>query len=85
MADDGGETTLWEGQDATALAPGVLQVEAATAVTARRIKVYLDSPKVQGWNEIDAVELVGKDGTRQWARSATASSTYAEQAAPGRR
>ncbi len=85
VADDGAEVTLWEGQDTTTQAPGVLQVGAATPVTARRIKVYLDSPKVRGWNEIDAVELVGKDGSRQWARAATASSTYAEQAAQGRR
>ena len=33
-----------------------------------------------GWNEIDAVELVAKDGTRQWAYLVSASSTYAEPA-----
>jgi hypothetical protein len=50
------------------------------------VRVYLDTAKVPGWNEIDAVELIGRDGTRQWAVSATASSTYAqgrEQAAHG--
>ena len=50
-----------------------------TEVTARTVKLYLDSAGVPGWNEIDAVELVGRDGSHQWARSATASSTYAER------
>jgi len=40
--------------------------------------VYLDRRRVPGWNEIDAVELVGRDGSRQWATSAIASSSYAE-------
>jgi hypothetical protein len=33
---------------------------------------------VPGWNEIDAVELIGRDGSHQWAKQASASSTYAE-------
>jgi len=48
-------------------------------VVAKMITIYLDSIRVPGWNEIDAVQLVGKDGSRQWAQLATASSTYAEQ------
>ena len=48
-------------------------------ITAQSIRVYLDTAKVPGWNEIDAVELIGRDGTRQWAKSATASSTYAQR------
>ena len=47
-------------------------------VRASRIKVYLDTTRQRGWNEIDAVELVGKDGTRQWASRASASSSYAD-------
>ena len=79
VADDGTQTTLWEGEDPTREAPGVFAVPVQGEVTAKRTKVYLDSPRVSGWNEIDAVELVGKDGSRQWAQSATASSTYAER------
>jgi len=47
-------------------------------VQANQIKVYLDRRRVPGWNEIDAVELIGRDGSRQWATSAMASSSYAE-------
>jgi hypothetical protein len=32
---------------------------------------------VPGWNEIDAVELIG-DGIRQWAKSAAASSSFSD-------
>ena len=32
--------------------------------------------RVAGWNEIDAVELIGRDGSRQWAKGANASSSY---------
>ena len=41
--------------------------------------IHLDTTRVPGWNELDAVELVGRDGSRQWATSADASSTYAER------
>jgi hypothetical protein len=47
-------------------------------VLANSIKVYLDTARVPGWNEVDAVELIGKDGSRQWAKRASASSTYAD-------
>ena len=40
------------------------------------MKVYLDTKRVAGWNEIDAVELIGRDGSRQWAKGASASSSY---------
>ena len=43
------------------------------------MKIYLDTKRVNGWNEIDAVELVGKDGSKQWAVNASASSTYASK------
>jgi hypothetical protein len=42
------------------------------------VKVYLDTARVPGWNEIDAVQIIGRDGSQQWAKHATASSTYAE-------
>ena len=44
-----------------------------------RIRIYLDSPKVPGWNEIDAVGLLDTTGTTHWADSATASSSYADR------
>jgi hypothetical protein len=77
----GREHVLWEGVDHTAGAPADFTVKAGDEVVSRSVKVYLDTARVQGWNEIDAVELVGKDGKRQWASRASASSTYAAAAA----
>ena len=79
MLDDGTEVLLWEGDDPTTVAPGELLVTVDGNVQAKRVKLYIDSPNHAGWNEIDAVELVGKDGTRQWASSAGASSSYADR------
>ena len=45
--------------------------------------VRLDTASVPGWNEIDAIELVGRDGSRQWAVAANASSSYAERLSSG--
>jgi hypothetical protein len=45
--------------------------------------IHLDQTIGGGWNEIDAVELVGRDAgiklTRQWASSAEASSQYGDE------
>ena len=77
---NGGEMVLWEGTSARGKAPRDFVVPVAAGVQANSIIVYLDTKRVSGWNEIDAVELVGRDGSRQWATSATASSTYADRA-----
>jgi len=45
-------------------------------VFTNRIKVYLASKAVPGWNEIDAVALRGEDGSLQWATAAHASSIF---------
>ena len=37
----------------------------------------LDTNRAPGWNEIDAVELLGPGG-RQWASDARASSNYGQ-------
>jgi len=47
----------------------------------QRAKIFLDSPAVPGWNEIDAVGLLDEFGITHWATGAQASSTYAEPAA----
>jgi hypothetical protein len=41
-----------------------------------RVKIYLDSPRVSGWNEIDTVGLVDAAGKAQWPVNASASSSY---------
>lgn len=80
-ADDK-ESLLWEGTDPLRNGPpaGVAEFALNSAAATQRIKLYLASREVAGWNEIDAVELLAKDGSRQWAHLARASSTYAEPA-----
>ena len=76
---DNKETTIWEGQAPASAAPTEMVVKASSSVSSNKIKIYLDSNRVPGWNEIDAVQLVGKDGSCQWATTATASSSFAER------
>jgi hypothetical protein len=76
---DGSEVTLWEGTEPPSQPPVEMSFQVPATVNAKSVKVYLDTRRVPGWNEIDAVELIGRDGSRQWARQASASSTYAEQ------
>lgn len=83
LADGGKEVELWKGLDPTAVAPGDLVVKVDGGVASRVVKVYIDTNAKDGWEEIDAVALVGKDGTHQWASRATASSTYARPARAG--
>ena len=70
------DVLIWEGDDPTRQAPTDLVVKPKGKVFTNRIRIELDTTRVPGWNEIDAVELVGNDGSRQWATGATASSSY---------
>lgn len=56
---------------------GVSKIPFATPVNTRRLKIYLDSAAVPGWNEVDAVALVDGNSEVQWASSAWASSSFA--------
>jgi hypothetical protein len=80
---NGGEVLLWQGTEPTAQAPVDTSFSLPPGVTASSVKIYLDRTRVPGWNEIDAVELIGRDGSRQWASSAFSSTTYAEPASKG--
>ena len=82
---NGTEMTLWEGIEPKSEAPVEMSFQVAESVNAKSIKVYLDTKRVPGWNEIDAVQLLGRDGSQQWAKQATASSTYAEPRAVSER
>lgn len=75
---NGTEVTLWEGVEPKAEPPVEMSFQVPESVNAKSVKVYLDTKRVPGWNEIDAVQVIGRDGSQQWAREATASSTYAE-------
>ena len=78
----GREQTLWEGTDPTpaGAASGISRLPVSANIATNRIKLYIDSQNVQGWNEIDAVGLVYGDSDTEvlWAKAATASSCYAD-------
>jgi hypothetical protein len=77
---DGTEVEVWKGKDPTPVGSGkgisVIPFRINFKIT--RIKVYLASKSVGGWNEIDAVGLRTRSKT-YWATSVEASSTYAQQ------
>lgn len=50
--------TIWEGADPTVEPGGVFNVALSTDVPANQYRIHIDTA-VPGWNEIDAVELVG--------------------------
>jgi hypothetical protein len=77
----GMEEVVWEGEDPTPLGAekGVSIVPFKTGYPVNRVKLYFDSVRVAGWNEIDAVGLRDNAGQTHWATVAHASSTYAEQ------
>ena len=67
---------MFDGEDPTTTAPDDFVIAANTDIESATIKVYIDTTRTRGWNEIDAVELIGTDGSRQWASEATASSSF---------
>jgi hypothetical protein len=81
---DGKEVEVWKGKDPTTPDKdrGVSEVPIKIDFKINRVKLYLDSPAVPGWNEIDAVGLRDKAGKVYWATDAEASSTYAENYPP---
>jgi len=85
---DDAEVARWEGVDPTPRdAPngkGISKIRFDKPVETNRMTLYLDSPNVPGWNEIDAVSLVDTSGAVHWATGATASSTYADYQSPRR-
>ena len=77
----GTERAFWKGVDplGTGKNMGLAKIAAPAGfdVSTRKVKLYIDSPKVSSWNEIDAVGLVSAaDGSVQWAVAAFASSEY---------
>jgi hypothetical protein len=78
VLEGGTRETLWEGRADAAQAPRWFEPALRSAsASVRTIRLVLDTNRVQGWNEIDAVELLG-DGRRQWASEARASSSYSD-------
>lgn len=67
---------IWSGQPVAAQAPRWLELTPTVAATTATITLHLDTTLQSGWNEIDAVQLVGADGSRQWAEKAESSSYF---------
>lgn len=81
----GKEIEVWTGTDPTprTAARGTSIIPIKTDFKVKKVKLYLDSPAVPGWNEIDAIGLRAKDKEEVlWAVNVTASSTYSAGFAP---
>ncbi len=76
--DGGAEMTIWQGTETAAVAPVDREFSVPGAITVHSVKIYLDTSRVPGWNEIDAVGIVDLDGKTHWAVGAAASSSYGE-------
>ncbi len=77
------EIEAWSGKDPTPVAEpkGISVIPMKVNFKTKRVRIYLNSPAVAGYNEIDAVGLRGAAGSMQWARRAAASSTYGQTSA----
>ena len=75
----GKEVEVWKGEDPVIIenGKGIATIEVDPPVETKRVKVYVASTKVTGWNEIDAVAITDELGAVYYATSATASSTFA--------
>lgn len=76
---DGTEVEVWKGVDPTSPEEpkGISLIPIKVDFPTNRIKFYLDSVTVPGWNEIDAVGLVDSTGKTHWVTATEASTTYA--------
>jgi hypothetical protein len=80
---DGSEVELWRGKDPSAgKDQGTSVLTVKKPMLTNRVKLYLDSKAVTGWNEIDAVGIKDDRGKLHWAAHAAASSTFAPPSQP---
>lgn len=75
-ATGGGEVEIWSRKSGAGKASHWLEVTPTSAARTAAITIHLDTRLVENWNEVDAVELIGADGSRQWAEKAEASSYW---------
>ena len=83
VGPDKKQIRVFNGQSSTlGREKGVMVVSLPKPISISKVLLSIDSQRVPGWNEIDAVGLLdARTGEIHWATSATASSTYAEQPA----
>ena len=74
----GREKVVFNGPDPTPPGTpiGVSHIPLNQRIATKRVKLYLDSQHVPGWNEIDAVGLIDGGGAVHWASDARASTWY---------
>jgi beta-lactamase regulating signal transducer with metallopeptidase domain/biopolymer transport protein ExbD len=86
-AGEGGFRTLMKGNQLYKQGRNGLGITLVTVKTnirpIRRVRLLIDSPAHQGWNEIDAVGLLSTIGEMHWAKEAKASSWFGESGAMG--
>ena len=81
LSPEGREVVFWEGEQSPKDEVDQFEVfSQSSPVTAQKIKLYLDTQRKKGWNEIDAVEVITPEGASFWAKEARASSFYGEGA-----
>ncbi len=51
---------VWEGKDPTRECPGWFEPKLKRCPPSRVVRITIDSKSIAGWNEIDAVELIGE-------------------------
>jgi hypothetical protein len=75
----GEEVDVWSGEDPTAQdkEKGVSVIPLKVGFKTARVRIFLASKEVEGWNEIDAVGMDDASGKTHWASAAIASSTNA--------
>jgi hypothetical protein len=76
--DDDTEVTAWEGTDPTPRDQpwGVSVFPVKLDFPFKKLKLYINSQEVPGYNEVDAVGLRTAGGETEWASAAQASSAY---------
>ena len=78
LMPDGSQKLIWEGTMNPEAGVVERAVKVPRGIRSDQIRIELDTSRVPGWNEIDAVELVGTDGSRQWGAESTASSYFGQ-------
>jgi hypothetical protein len=75
--DEGELRELWAG---TAPQEPIQVIAISPPAAFTRVKLEIDTAKIPGWNEVDAVALVDGAGVLTWAHSAVSSSVWSKPA-----